>query len=125
MGEARIAIATHIRTPAVPRTLPAKPHCSGATDDSRQPLPLSRDWLVRAPPPRLFGPLELRSHAVRSGLPFDLEFARAGLAADKGEAEEVEGLRFAETASLAAFCREASELDEPGLLGMQGQRKLP
>src|SRR5262249_48210118 len=41
------------------------------------------------------------------------------------EAQEVEGLRFAKPAPLAALCRKASELDEPGLLRMQRQRKLP
>jgi hypothetical protein len=40
------------------------------------------------------------------------------------EAKEIEGLRLAETAPPSAFCRKASELDEPGLLGMQRQRKL-
>jgi hypothetical protein len=55
---------------------------------------------------------------------FDLEFALAGFAADEGEAQEVEGLRFAEPAPLAAFRRKSSELDEPGLLGMQCQHKL-
>jgi len=54
----------------------------------------------------------------------NLEFARAALAADEGEAEEVEGLRRAKPASLAALRRKASELDKPGLLGMQRQRKL-
>ena len=64
--------------------------------------------------PHLFlNRLELRPYAVRSGLPFDLEFPRAGLAANEGEAQEVEGLRFAEPTPLAAFRREASELDEP------------
>src|SRR5262249_34176116 len=53
----------------------------------------------------------------------DLEFARAGFATYEGEAQEVEGLRFAEPAPFAAFRRKASELDEPGLLGMQRQRK--
>jgi len=53
-----------------------------------------------------------------------LEFTRAGLAADEGEAQEVEGLRLTEPTSLAAFRRKASELDEPSLLGMQRQRKL-
>ena len=54
-----------------------------------------------------------------------LEFAGAGLATDEGKAQEVESLRLAEPAPQAAFCREASELDQPGLLGMQRQRKLP
>src|SRR4029077_1919941 len=64
-------------------------------------------------------------HAVPSGLPLDLEFARAGFAANEGEAQEVEGLRLAEPAPLAALCRKASELDQPGLLRMHRQRKLP
>jgi hypothetical protein len=59
-----------------------------------------------------------------TGFPLNLEFARAAPAADEGEAEEVEGLRRAKPASLAALRRKASELDEPGLLGMQRQRKL-
>ena len=40
-----------------------------AVDDVPQPFPL-----VHAPPHLLFEHLELRSHAVRPGLPFDLEF---------------------------------------------------
>src|SRR6476619_7160845 len=79
---------------------------------------VDRDRLVHAPPHLLFDRLELRPHAVRSGLPFDLEFARAGLAADEGEAQEVEGFRLAEPTPLAALCRKASELDEPSLLGI-------
>src|SRR6202049_1320681 len=43
----------------------------------------------------------------------------------EGKAQEVEGLRLAKPAPLAAFRREASELDQPGLLGVQRQRKLP
>jgi hypothetical protein len=34
-------------------------------------------------------------HAVRSGFPSNLEFARTGFAADEGEAQEVEGFRLA------------------------------
>src|SRR5262249_3531877 len=67
----------------------------------------------------------LRQHAVAPALPFELEFAGVGFAADEGEAQEVEGLRFAEPAPLAAFRRKASELDDPGLLRMKRQRKLP
>src|SRR6266567_1831111 len=90
-----------------------------AADDVPQPLSLFGNWLMHAPPHLLFDHLELRPHAVRSGLPSDLEFARSGLAADEGEAQEVEGLRFAEPAPLTAFRRIASELDQPGLLRMQ------
>src|SRR6516165_729478 len=89
-----------------------------AANDVMQPLSLFRDRLVHAPPHLRFDRLELRSHAVRPGLPFDLEFTRAGLPADEGEAQEVEALRFAEPSPLAALRRKASELDEPGLLGM-------
>src|SRR5438094_10610480 len=55
----------------------------------------------------------------------DLELASSGSAADKGEAEEVEGLRLAEPPPPAVVHREASELDQPGLLRMQRQCKLP
>ena len=95
-----------------------------AVDDVPQPFPLFGDRLVHAPPHLLFDHLELCSHAVRPGLPFDLEFTRAGLAADEGEAQEVEGFRLAEPSPLAALRRKASELDKPGLLRMQRQRKL-
>ena len=90
-----------------------------AIDDIPEPLSLLGDWLVHTPPDLRFDHLELRVHAVRSGLPFDLESSRAGFAADECEAQEVEGLRFAEPSPLAAFCRKASELDQPGLLRMK------
>jgi hypothetical protein len=57
---------------------------------------LKWDRLVHAPPHLLFDHLELCSHAVAVGFPLKLEFALASLAADEGEAQEVEGLRFAE-----------------------------
>src|SRR5262249_2872693 len=82
-----------------------------AADDLSQPLPLFGDRLVHAFPHPLFNHLELRSHAVPPGLPFDLEFARAGLATDERKAQEVEGFRFAEPAPLTAFRRKSSELD--------------
>src|SRR5882724_6117843 len=82
-----------------------------ATDNGPQPLSLLGDRLVHAPPQFRFDHLELRVHAVPPGLPFDLEFPRAGPAADEGEAQEVEGLRLAEPAPLAAFRRKSAELD--------------
>ena len=45
-------------------------------------------------------------------------------AADEREAQEVEGLRFAEPALCAPDRRKAAELDQAGLLRMQRQRKL-
>jgi hypothetical protein len=95
-----------------------------ATDDMPQPFPLCGDRLVHTPPHLLFDHLKLCPHAVPPGLPFNLEFTRTGRAADEGEAQEVEGLRLAEPTPLAAFRRKSSELDEPGLLGMQCQREL-
>src|SRR5262249_1595066 len=90
-----------------------------AGDDAREPSPLLRDRLVHASLQVLLDLSKLRPHAVPSALPFDLEFAGAGFAADEGEAQEIEGLRLAEPAPLAALRREASELDQPGLLRMQ------
>ena len=49
----------------------------------------------------------------------DQEFAVTGLAADKGEAQEVDGLRFAEPALLAIGRRMAAELDQAGLVRME------
>src|SRR5712691_9595621 len=95
-----------------------------AGDDLRQPFPLDRDRLMHAPPQLLLDLLELGPHAVAPGVPFDLELVPACLAADEGEAQEVEGLRLAEPTPLAVFRRKASELDQPGLLGVKRQRKL-
>jgi hypothetical protein len=52
------------------------------------------DGPVHALSQTLLDLLQLRPHAVRSGLPFNQEVARARFAADEGEAEEGEGLRF-------------------------------
>jgi hypothetical protein len=69
--------------------------------------------------------LELCPHAVAPGLPFDLELAPSCLAANEGEAHEVEGLRLAEPASLAVVRRKMPKLDQPSLPRMKRQRKLP
>ena len=63
---------------------------------------------MNAPSQFLFDGLQLCLHAIPPGLPLDLEFAPTSFAADKGEAQEGEGLRFAEPAPLAVFDREAS-----------------
>src|ERR1700693_2041399 len=49
-------------------------------DDLTQPFPLLGDRLVHAPPQRRLDFPQLRPQAVRPSLPYDLEFARAGLA---------------------------------------------
>src|SRR3974377_1090956 len=87
-----------------------------AADDPSQPPPLLGDRRVHAPSQRLLDLPQLRPHTVPSGLPLKLEFARAGLAADEGEAQEVEGLRLANAPPPSAFRPKSSELVEPGLL---------
>jgi hypothetical protein len=89
-----------------------------AGDDLLQPSSLLGNRLMNAPSQFLFNGLQLCLHAIPPGLPLDLEFAPTSFAADKGEAQEGEGLRFAEPAPLAVFHREASKLDQPGLLGV-------
>src|SRR6516162_4424981 len=84
------------------------------TDDLRQPSRLLRDRLVHTQSQPLFYLPELGPHAVAARLPVD-----QGLAADECEAQEVEGLRLPQPAPLAVLCRKTSELDQPGLLGMQ------
>jgi hypothetical protein len=69
---------------------------------------------------RMFDDLQLYLHAVPPGLPFDLEFAPTSFAADKGEAQEGEGLRFAEPAPLAACRREG----EPDMIGKNADRRV-
>src|SRR6266540_2475115 len=86
-----------------------------ADDDLPQPFPLYGDWLVHPPSQPFLDHPELRPHAVASGLPMNQELAPAGFAADEGEAQEVEGLRFAESAPFAIGRREAAELDQAGL----------
>src|SRR4051812_43112841 len=66
-----------------------------------QPTPLDGDRLMHAPPQRLLDHPERRPHAVPPALPLELESAPAGSPADVGEAQEVEGLRFAEPAPSA------------------------
>jgi hypothetical protein len=95
-----------------------------AGDDLLQPSSLLGNRLMHAPSQFLLDSLQLCLHAVPPGLPSDLEFAPTSFAADKGEAQEGEGLWFAEPAPLAVFHREAPELDQPSLLRMKRQCKL-
>src|SRR5215813_14272271 len=117
--DAILVAATPQRAPPeVDDMVPEHGQCTGvgrhcviaevATNDVPQPFPLIGEWLVHALPQLLFDHPQLRPHAISPGLPFDLEFALAGLSADEGEAQEVEGLRSAEPAPLAAFRRKAS-----------------
>src|SRR5439155_24148622 len=89
-----------------------------AFDDLPQPFPLDRDRLVPALPQLLLDGLQLRPHAVSPGFPLEEEFAPTRLATDKGEAQEVEGLRLTRPAPLAVRRRMAAELDQTGLVRM-------
>src|SRR5947207_13260304 len=79
---------------------------------------------MHAPSQFLFDGLQLCLHAIPPGLPFDLEFAPTSFAEDKGEAQEGEGLRFAESAPLAVFHRDASKLDQLCLVRMKRHCKF-
>jgi hypothetical protein len=90
-----------------------------SANDLSQPLTLERDWFVHAPPQLFFDRSQPCPHPVAAGLPFELEGAPAGPAADVSEPKEVERLRLAQTTALSIFSRKATELDQPGLLRMQ------
>src|SRR5437868_13480233 len=71
-------------------------------DDLRQPCPLLGDRLVHLPSQLLLDLLELRPLAIPPRLPLDDEPTAAGACADEDEAQELEGLRFAEPAPRAS-----------------------
>src|SRR5271166_6676443 len=77
-----------------------------------------------APPQFLLDGSKLRPHAIATRLPLEEEVAPPGLAADEGEAQERERLRFAEPAPRSIRRRKAAELDQAGLVRMERQRKL-
>src|ERR1700730_3842436 len=81
-----------------------------AADDRSQPFPLEGDCLMSALSQFLLDFLELRPHAVASGLPMEQEVALERLATDEGEPQEVEGFRLAEPAPFASGCRMAGAL---------------
>src|SRR5438105_4939747 len=93
--------------------------CEEAADDLPQPLPLFGDGSMHPPPQLLLDLLELSPNAVAPALPPEEEAAFARSAADEGEAEKVEGLRFAEPALLAIVRRVAAKLDQTGLVRME------
>src|SRR3954452_18765104 len=90
-----------------------------AGHDLSEPRSLDRDRLMPSPPQLLLDVLELRPHPVAAGLAHEQELALARLAADEGETEEVEGVRFAKAASGPFGCHAAAERDQAGLVRMQ------
>src|SRR5271165_647625 len=93
-----------------------------AGDHLLEPCALLADRPVHPPPQLRLHFLELRPHAVAPALPLDLELAGAGLAADAGESEEGEGLRFALSALFTVRRRKAA-VDQAGLVRMERQRE--
>ena len=83
------------------------------SDNTAQPLPECWDGLIHTPTYFPCDQLELRLHAVPSGLPFDQELAAPGFTADESEAQEVEGLRFTKSAVFAVLFCKSAELNEP------------
>src|SRR5260370_41440180 len=89
-----------------------------ASDNLRQPAPLLGDRLVHPGSHLLLDLLELAPHAGTPGFPLEEELALTVASADVGEAQEIEGLRFAEPALVAPVHRLATELDQTSLLRM-------
>jgi len=92
-------------------------------DDLPQPFSLVGDRPVHPPSQVRLDVLELRPHAVASGLPQKLEVPFACFPADEREPQEGEGLRFAEPALLAVDCSEAAKLNQAGLVRMERQHE--
>jgi hypothetical protein len=95
-----------------------------ACHDLPQPFPLFGDRPVHASSHFLFQLQELRPHTVSPCFPVDQEAALSGLTTDEGETQEVEGLRFAQSALLSVGSRMAAEFDQAGFLRLERQRKL-
>src|SRR5262245_9456710 len=83
-----------------------------------QPGPLFGDRLVHPLSQFLLDLLELYTHAVAPGLPFEEKLPAARCARHKDKAQESEGFRFANPALRAPVRREAAKLDEAGLFRM-------
>jgi hypothetical protein len=94
-----------------------------AFDDLRQPFSLHGYRLVHPLSQLLFDGFQLRPHAVLPGFTQHKELAPTRLAAVKSEAQEAEGLRFAQPAPLAIDRREAAKLNQSGLFRMKRQRE--
>src|SRR5271165_1636352 len=93
-------------------------------DHLLKPLSLLGYGIVSSPAQLRLDLAEFCPAAVTPGLPFELENAPAGFAADQCKAQEIEGLRLTETALFAVVHRVAAELDQPGLLRVERQREL-
>ena len=79
---------------------------------------------MHTPPQLDLDPLQRRLHALANRLPKHHEPTLPRLPADMLEAEEIEGLRLAQTSALSVRRRMASELDQPRLFRVQLQLEL-
>src|SRR6266511_1816864 len=91
---------------------------------ARQPAPLVGDGQMPASPELGFHLLQLRPHPLLDGDAPEPETPVLGLPTDVGEAQEVERLRLGQAPPLPVRCREAAELDKPGLIRVQLQVEL-
>ncbi len=89
-----------------------------------QPLALFLDRVMPSSPQLVSDFPQGAAHAIAPALPQQQESAVASLAAHVGEAEKVEGLRPSLPPPDAALGSKFAELDQAGLLRMEGQRKL-
>src|SRR5215510_13792583 len=101
-------------------------HCvvgEEASDHLLDPSPLLGDWPMHSPSQLLLDLLERRPHAIMPCDPLHEELPTAVAFADEGKAKEIEGLRLAEPTLSASFRCEAAELDQAGLVQIEGQRE--
>ena len=94
------------------------------THNGLQPRANFRNRVMHTPPQLDLDPLQRRLHALANRLPKHHEPALLRLPADMLEAEEIEGLWFAQSSALSVGRRMASELDKPRLLRVQFQLEL-
>jgi hypothetical protein len=80
------------------------------------------DWCIRCRS-SCFDGFQLRPHTVLPGFTQHKELAPTRLTAVKSEAQETEGLRFAQPAPLAIDRREAAKLNQSGRFRMKLQRE--
>ena len=90
-----------------------------ASDNLRQPTALFRDRPMHLPPQLLLDFLEFGPHAVPPGFPLEQKVSPAAEAANEGEPQKIEGLRFADPALRALRRGKAAELDQTGLVRVE------
>jgi hypothetical protein len=94
------------------------------TYNGLQPCADFRNRVMHASPQLDLHLLQLGLHAFANGVPKHHKPPLLRLPADMLEAEEIEGLRFAQTNALSVGRRMASELEKPRLLRVQLQLEL-